>query len=311
MDYKDYYEILGLKRDATETEIKRAYRKLARKYHPDVNPDAEQDFKDVGEAYDVLKDPEKRAAYDQLGSGWQQGERFRPPPDWDQRFSFSNSREAATEADAFSDFFETLFRRNHEEGSYFHEAGVRGQDQHARLSLQIEDAFQGGTRTLSIATPGLDPSGRMVMRNKNISVAIPKGIGPGQHIRLRGKGSPGLGDARPGDLFLEVSFEPHPVFRIDGRDLYLDLPLTPWEAALGSSVTMPTPGGSVEIRIPNNARSGQKLRLKGRGLPGPRPGDLFAVLKIVNPPVKTEKAREFYEGMARELDFNPRKKLGG
>ena len=310
MEYKDYYDILGVDRNADAAEIKKAYRKLARKYHPDVNPEAEAQFKDVGEAYDVLGDSEKRAAYDQLGANWQQGQSFRPPPDWESQFEFSGDG-PSMEGGGFSDFFETLFRRAGAQG-YQRSArtgGLHGQDQHARIMLDLEDAFAGATRVLTLQMPHIDEMGRVLMQEQSISVKIPKGVKEGQHIRLAGKGAPGIGEGAPGDLFLEVSFAPHPVFRIEGRDLYMDLPVTPWEAALGGAVAVPTPGGKVSLTIPKNARTGQKLRLKGRGLPGATAGDLYALLKIVNPPVTSDKARELYEKMAQELSFDPRQSM--
>ncbi|NNE86841.1 MAG: DnaJ domain-containing protein [Silicimonas sp.] len=308
MDFKDYYEILGVERSADEAAIKRAYRKLARKYHPDVNPNAEAQFKEVGEAYDVLGDAEKRAAYDQLGQNWQQGQSFRPPPDWENQFEFSDGGPSMDQGN-FSDFFETLFRGGRGQGFQRgpQTGGMHGQDQHARIILNLEDAFTGATRAVTLQVPHVDETGRVRLHDQSISVQIPKGIVEGQHIRLAGKGAPGLGQGRAGDLFLEVAFEPHPVFRTERRDLYMDLPITPWEAALGGSVTVPTPGGKVSLKVPKNARTGQKLRLKGRGLPGAKAGDLYATLSIVNPPVTTDKARALYEQMAKELSFDPRK----
>lgn len=310
MDFKDYYKTLGVASDAKPDEIKRAFRKLARKYHPDVNssPEAEARFKDVNEAYEVLKDPERRAAYDQLGqeppsaSGG-----FRPPPGWDSGFAFSSSDAGAQEP--FSDFFETLFRRGQRPMSEAHSA--RGSDQHARINLDIEDAYLGATRVLTLRTPEIGADGNVRLQERNISVHVPKGIAEGQHIRLPGQGFPAFGQGPAGDLFLEVSFAPHPIYRVDGRDLYLDLPVTPWEAALGGKIVMPTPGGKVNLRILKNARSGQKLRLKGKGLPGTPAGDIYASLKIVNPDVTTNEARQFFENMAREMPFDPRADIGG
>lgn len=311
MDYKDYYEILGLERSTSQDEIKRAYRKIARKYHPDINQgaDTEAKFKDAGEAYEVLKDPEKRAAYDQLGANWQSGEQFRTPPDWEPGFGFSGGGYTDADQASFSDFFETLFgQARHSQGpsQQFHAAG---QDQHARINVDIADVFSGATRTLTLRMQEVDRAGRVRMKDHNIAVHIPKGVGEGQHIRLKGQGQPGLGGGPSGDLFLEVTFNPHPVFKVEGRDIYLDLPVTPWEAALGGKIKMPTPAGQVDIAIPKNARSGQKLRLKGRGIPGPAPGNLIAVLQIVNPPVKTDEGRALYEQMAREMSFDPRTKM--
>lgn len=311
MKFEDYYDTLGVSPDASQNDIKRAFRKAARTYHPDVNsgPEAEAKFKAVNEAHEVLKDTEKRAAYDQLRQGGPPPEgEFRPPPGWDGGFSF-NSQDAPPDGD-FSDFFETLFRRGGQP-RYDTRQGGRGPDQHARVHLDIEDAYHGAKRVLTMRMPEVGSDGEVRMRDHNISVKIPKGVVEGQHIRLAGQGMPGFGGGAPGDLFLEVGFAPHPVYRMDGRDLYLDLPVAPWEAALGSKIVMPTPDGKVDLHIPPNARVGQKLRLKGKGLPGKPPGDIYASLKIVNPKVTTDEARKFFEHMAREMPFDPRAGLGG
>lgn len=313
MDYKDYYKALGLARDASDADIKKAFRKLARKYHPDINAgaEAEEKFKEVNEAYEVLKDPERRAAYDQLGKEPPQGQgRYQPPPGWDSGFSFSQG--GPQDDTGFSDFFETLFRGGGVGGGGGPAGGRpprQGADSHARIEIAIEDAYRGAERRLSLRAPVLGPGGSVTIQDRTISVRVPKGIAEGQHIRLAGQGAPGTGGA--GDLFLEVSFAPHPVYHPDGRDLYLDLPIAPWEAALGGQVVMPTPGGKVDLRIPANARTGQKLRLKGKGLPGNPAGDIFATLKIVNPKVETEEARAFFERMAKDMPFDPRAHLGG
>ncbi|GAO35366.1 cytochrome C biogenesis protein [Sulfuricella sp. T08] len=310
MEFKDYYQIMGVSRDAAQDEIKRAYRQLARKYHPDVSkePDAEVRFKEVGEAYEVLKDPEKRAAYDQLGSSWKSGQDFRPPPDWNAGFEFSGGF-GGDGAEDFSDFFSTLFGgapRQRGSGGY----RTRGEDHHAKILIDLEDTFSGAARTLTLRAPQLDPQGRMVVANRTLTVNIPKGIRAGQHIRLAGQGTPGIGGGTAGDLYLEVDFKPHSLYRVDGRDLYLDLPLAPWEAALGAEVTTSTPGGSVQVKVPPNTQAGRKLRLKGRGIPGNPPGDLYLVLQVVLPGADSERAREIYLTMARELAFNPRRTLG-
>ncbi len=314
MDYKDYYQILGLERSATQDEIKRAYRKLARKYHPDVNkdPDAEAKFKEAGEAYEVLKDAEKRAAYDQLGANWQAGQDFRPPPGWDEGFEFSGG---GFEGDpgGFSDFFETLFGRAQRSGSggrARHEFHAHGQDHHARIMIDFRDAYEGATRTISLRAPEVDEAGHVSVRDRSIRVMIPKGISEGQHIRLAGQGTPGVGQGRAGDLYLEVQFQPDPNYTIEGRDVFLNLPIAPWEAALGGKVKCPTPSGTVDLSVPKNARTGQKLRLRGRGIPGNPAGDLYAVLQIAVPPANTDKDKAFYEQMARDMDFDPRAKLG-
>ena len=310
MEFRDYYKTLEVAPNAEADEIKRAFRTLARKYHPDVNanPESEVLFKDVNEAYEVLKDPEKRAAYDQLGQAKPSSQNgFRPPPGWDSGFEFSGSGPGGQEA--FSDFFETLFRR--EQGPMHSAQTHRGLDQHARIHLDIEDAYRGATRVLSLRMPQVGPGGGVHIQERNISVHVPKGIIEGQHIRLPGQGMPAPDRGSAGDLFLEVAFVPHPIYRADGKDLYIDLPITPWEAALGGKVVMPTPDGKVDLRIPKNARSGQKLRLRGKGLPGNPVGDIYASLKIVNPKVTTDEARKLFEKMAQDIPFNPRSSIGG
>ena len=315
MDYKDYYEILGLERTATQDEIKRAYRKLARKYHPDVNKDADAEakFKEAGEAYEVLKDTEKRAAYDQLGANWQSGQDFRPPPGWDEGFEFSGSGFEQADPGAFSDFFETLFgqaRAQGASGRARQEFHAHGQDHHARIMIDLKDAYEGATRTISLRAPEVDETGHVVVRDRSIRVKIPKGISEGQHIRLAGQGTPGVGQGRAGDLYLEVQFQPDPNYTVEGKDVYLNLPIAPWEAALGGKVKCPTPSGTVDLSVPKNARTGQMLRLRGRGLPGNPSGDLYAVLQIAVPPANTDEDKAFYEQMARDMDFDPRAKLG-
>ena len=314
MDFKDYYAVLGVEGDATQDDIKRAYRKLARKYHPDINKDAgaEDKFKEVSEAHEVLGDAEKRAAYDQLGRGRAAGQDFRPPPDWDAGFEFSGAASDGSGAH-FSEFFETLFGRMHRgnHAAPSREAfDARGEDHHAKMLVDVRDAFGGTTRTLSLRIPEIDPTGHVALRNRTLNVQIPKGIVEGQHIRLKGQGAPGIGKMPAGDLYLEVRFNPDPLYRLVGKDLYLDLPLAPWEAALGASVKIPTPLGPIMLKIPAGSSQGQELRIRGRGIPATDPGDLYAVVKLVLPPADTEKARKMYEEMARELPFDPRPKLG-
>jgi curved DNA-binding protein len=312
MEFKDYYKVMGLPRDATETQIKQAYRKLARKYHPDVSKekDAEARFKEIGEAYEVLKSPEKRAAYDQLGQGPRPGEDFRPPPDWGAGFEFSGA--GARESD-FSDFFETLFgaqargRAGNRRGAF--RAG-RGEDHHAKVLLDLDATLQGGVRQIALRVPEIDADGRLVSKERVLNVQVPKGILAGQHIRLAGQGARPLGEGTPGDLFIEVEFQPHPLYRVDGRDLYLDLPVAPWEAALGATVKTPTPTGTVDLKIPPESRAGTKLRLKGRGIPSSPPGDFYVILQIALPPAKDEKAKAAYAAFAAALPFNPRASLG-
>ncbi len=313
MEFKDYYTIMGVARDATQDEIKRAYRQLARKYHPDVSksPDAEARFKELGEAYAVLKDLEKRAAYDQLGSNWKAGQDFRPPPGSNGGFEFSGGGAGADERD-FSDFFESIFGRQ-EAGAHRGRAThhARGQDHHAKVQIDLEDAYTGATRAITLQTPEMDEQGRVHVRKHTLNVTIPRGIRAGQHIRLAGQGMPGMEQGGAGDLYLEIEFRPHPLYRVEQRDVYFDLRIAPWEAALGASVEVPTPGGAVEVKIPAGAAAGRKLRLKGRGIPGSTPGDFYAVLQIALPPADTEAARAFYNGMAEQFkSFDPRSTPG-
>lgn len=313
MQFRDYYEIMGVDRDATQDEIKRAYRKLARKYHPDISkdPDAETKFKEMGEAYEVLKDPEKRAAYDRLGKHYKDGQDFTPPPGWDAGFEFTGGDFGdAAGAGIFSDFFESLFGRGDFSRSHAGGFHMRGQDHHAKILIDLEDAFHGASRTISLQVPELDPQGHVQTRTRTLNVNIPRGVKQGQQIRLAGQGAPGVGQGGTGDLYLEIEFKPHSFYRVEGRDVYLDLPVTPWEAALGDTVKVPTPTGIVEMKIPAGSASGTKMRLKGRGIPGKNAGDFFAVLKISLPPADNAKARALYQQMQRQFDFNPRRNLG-
>ena len=308
MKFREYYETLGVARNATQDEVKRAYRKLARKYHPDVSKeaDAEARFKELGEAYAVLKDTEKRAAYDQIGSQWKTGQEFRPPPGWDAGFEFSGGDGGADH----SDFFEALFGRQGRAGARA-QRRAQGEDHHAKVQIDLADAYRGAQRSISLRMPVLDAQGRIAMQERRLDVVIPKGIRAGQHLRLAGQGGPGLGGGAAGDLYLEIAFNPDPQFRVDGRDVYLDLPLSPWEAALGAQVTAPTPDGPVQLTIPSGSAAGRQLRLKGRGIPGSPPGDLYVVLAIALPPADSEAAREAYRAMAKAFDFNPRTHLQG
>jgi curved DNA-binding protein len=320
MRFRDYYEIMGMARTASQDEIKRAYRKLARKYHPDVSKekDAEEKFKELQEAYEVLKDPEKRAAYDQLGANWRQGQDFRPPPDWGKGFEHSRGRPAggaAPEAD-FSEFFAELFGARSPFGQAPGMRGRRahagfaaaGQDHTARVEIDLEDAYRGGTRTIELRAPEMSPDGHVAVRPRTLRVSIPSGVTEGQQIRLAGQGSPGIGGGPAGDLYLEVMLRAHPLFQVDGRDITVTLPVAPWEAALGETVSVPTLGGPVDMKLPAGARAGQKLRLRGRGLPGPSAGDQYVLLKIVLPP-DSPQARAFFEKMKGELPFDPRAEL--
>lgn len=320
MQFRDYYEIMGVKRDATQDDIKRAYRRLARKYHPDVSKEAgaEEKFKEVGEAYEVLKDPEKRAAYDQLGKNWKAGQEFRPPPNWDEGFEFSGRGSTDGYAgyggqgrDQFSDFFEQLFRQSRGQQSPFGggRMQMRGEDRHARIHIDLRDSYTGAQRGITLHVPEETADGHVITRDKTLNIKIPQGIRDGQKIRLTGQGGPGMGGAPAGDLFLEVEIKATKHYRVEGGDVYLTLPVTPWEAALGSKVTVPLPSGNVELTIPAGSNQGSKMRLKGKGLPGKEPGDLYVVLEVRLPPADSAAAKALYTKMAAELPFNPRDNL--
>jgi curved DNA-binding protein len=314
MDYKDYYKIIGVERDAKQSDIKRAYRKLARKYHPDVSKeqDAEAKFKELGEAYEVLKDPEKRAAYDQLGSNWRAGEDFHPPPNWDAGFEFSGGYADYADS-ATSDFFESLFGRSSGASSGYQRyanSRARGEDHHAKILIDISDSYKGVVRDIVLKTPELDEYGKLVNKQRTLNVKIPKGVKQGQKIRLAGQGSKGMGGGPSGDLYLEIEFNAHPVFSVEGRDIYIRLPLAPWEAALGTSVTLPTPISKLELKIPPGSSGGNKLRLKGQGIPGKSPGDILVVLEISVPAANSEPEKEIYRKMQQTFKYNPRKALG-
>lgn len=322
MEYKDYYKILGVDRIASDQEIKKAYRRLARKYHPDVSKEAngEARFKEVAEAYEVLHDPKKRKAYDELGPNWRAGQEFRPPPGWQQGSPFRGGISAggfsgdSFSGGDFSDFFESLFgglgggAGSHRESR--RRVRRQGENQTARIEITLEEAYRGASRAVQLQVPEVDALGRTVTRKKSLNVKIPAGVAHGQKIRLGGQGSPGAGGGASGDLYLQVTLKPHSLYQVEGRDIILELPLAPWEAALGTRIQVPTLGGKVSLNIPDNAQSGQKLRLRGRGLPGDPPGDQYVVFKIVNPPVADSgAARTVFQRMAEELPFNPRSHL--
>jgi curved DNA-binding protein len=306
MKYTDYYAALGVERGASAADIKKAYRRLAQKYHPDVSkePDAEAKFKDIAEAYATLKDPEKRAAYDALGSR-PQGEEFRPPPDWarqhggNEQFSFDDV-----------DFADLFSRFGGRPGGGFSagNAGIPGQDFEVPVEISIEDAFKGTTLELNLTLTERDPAGRVRRVPHPVKARIAPGAVDGQRLRLPGKGGKGANGGRDGDLYLDISLKPHALYRATDHDLYIDLPLTPAEAALGAAVEVPTPAGKVNLKIPAGTSSGQKLRLGGRGLPKPRggAGDLFAVAQIVVPSNLDTRERELYQELG-EKAANPRR----
>ncbi len=302
MKYKDYYEILGVKRDASADDIRKAYRKLARKYHPDVSrdPSGEEKFKDLSEAYKTLKDPEARAAYDNLGKH-RPGEDFRPPPDWGQGFGDGGF---SYEDIDLSDLFAGL-RGGWQRGGNI---PIPGQDFEVTAPITIEDAWRGTELDLNLSVPDYDQHGRMRRVPLVFKARIPKGVTDGEKLRLRGKGGKGLNGGPNGNLYLNIVLQPHPLYRASGHDLYLDLPLTPWEAALGASVEVPTLAGPVRLKVPAGTNTGRKLRLAKRGLPkrGDGEGDLFAIVQIVVPASPTEREKALFKELADASKFDPR-----
>jgi curved DNA-binding protein len=304
MEFQDYYQTLGVKQGASDDEIKAAYRKLARKYHPDKNKEAgaEDKFKAISEAYEVLHDKQKRAAYDNLraGGGYRAGDSFRPPPGWQQQapggFEFRDF--GGGDAGGFSDFFESLFGGRGGAGPRAQRGPIRGNDVRATVEIDLRTAYAGGKQRLGLR----DASGE-----RTLEVNIPAGILPGQVIRLGGQGEPGYSGAPPGDLLLEVQLRDDPQFKLHGRDIEVEVPLSPWEAALGAKVPVPTLGGAVELKIPAGSRSGRKLRLKGRGMPGKNPGDQIDSLAIQAPPADGDKAKAAYQAFEKAFEgFDPR-----
>jgi len=309
MKYKDYYAILGVKREASADEIRKAYRKLAQKYHPDVSkdPQGEEKFKEVAEAYQTLKDPEKRQAYDALGSAHASGQEFRPPPGWGERYGEPpNEQQFSFDDLDLGDLFESLSRNRR--GSSRASRPVRGEDFEVAVRLTLEQAFHGTQVDLHVALPEYDDKGALRAVEKTIKARIPKGATDGQRLRLRGQGGKGFNGGAAGDLYLDITLAPHALFRAVGHDLTLDLALAPWEAALGATVEIPTLAGAVNLKVPPGTAAGARLRLGGRGLPRPQgtPGDLYAVAQIVNPTVLTERERELYRELAQASRFDPR-----
>ncbi len=307
MEYKDYYKTLGVAKDADAAAIKKRYRILAQKYHPDISkePNAEEKFKEVKEAYEVLKDPEKRKAYDQMGSGQWQGS---PPPGWEFRSTATDGQEEFSPG-AFSEFFENLFGQRARPQGRRH-FSQPGQDQFSKIPIFLEEAYHGAERLLTLQEPERDgQTGQVRLKTRQIKVKIPAGVTEGQQIRLAQQGHPGIGGGANGDLYLEIQLAPHPIYTVKDRDVYLSLPVTPWEAALGAKVMAPTLGGKVELNIPPQSQTGKKLRLRGRGLGGKTPGDQYVLLVIHIPEPKTPQQQQLYEKMAAEMPFNPRQEL--
>lgn len=324
VQFRDYYEVLGVQRTATQEEIQRSYRKLARKFHPDVNKakDAEEKFKEINEAYEVLKDPEKRQKYDQLGANWKAGQEFRPPPGWDVHFDFGSGQAGQSgfqwgNAEGFSDFFEALFggqtRRGAARGGRSRKSGgpvwtQAGADQEVVLRIPLEDAFRGATKPITMQMQTVTPEGQLAVQEKNYEVKIPVGILDGQKIRLAGQGGEGTGGGPRGDLYLKVEIEPHPIYRMNGRDLTMDLSVAPWEAVLGAEVQLTTLAGAVTLKLPPGTQNGQRLRLRGKGMPNPRgaAGDLYVLISIVVPKEPSDRERELFAELQRVSTFRPR-----
>lgn len=315
MKFKDYYKTLGVEPDASADDIRKAYRKLARKYHPDRNKESgsEDRFKEIGEAYEVLKDAEKRKQYDQLrAGGWQGGDNFEPPPGWTGSGGFRSAGgqpgggRGFGEFSDFSEFFESLFggglggMGGGMGGGARRQARAKGRDVTASVEIDLDTAFHGGKRRISLDRDG---------QRQNLEVNIPAGVTPGRKIRLAGQGEPGVGGGPAGDLIMEVRIAPHPLFRLENRDVIIDLPVTPWEAALGAEVRVPTLGGRVTMNIPAGSSSGKRMRLKGRGLPGKPAGDQIVNIKVVVPKPRSDRERELYEALAEESGANVRERI--
>jgi curved DNA-binding protein len=300
VNYQDYYKIMGVDKTATQDEIKKAYRKLARKYHPDVSKekDAEQRFKEIGEAYEVLRDKEKRAAYDQLGSNWKAGQGFTPPPNWQEQFKQGNGNYSHNAQGDFSDFFESLFGGgfNTSQHRARHHQQSRGQDSHAKIAIELEDSYKGATRSFTLQDQVVNEYGQMQIKERTLKVKIPKGIKAGQKIRLQKQGE-SIGGGIKGDLYLEVNFKPNALFEVDGANVTTEISIAPWQAALGDKIKVPTPSGDVDLTLPKLVSSGSKMRLKGRGLPGKVAGDFYVKLKIVMPKTLSAEEESLYQSL--------------
>ncbi|MGM0609720.1 MAG: DnaJ C-terminal domain-containing protein [Thermodesulfobacteriota bacterium] len=331
MEYKDYYKLLGVDKNASKEEISKAYKKLARKYHPDLNPDnpeAENKFKEIGEAYEVLKDDEKRRMYDSLGADWQHGQNFQPPPGYENvHFNFQGGGAEDFDMGGFSDFFETIFGSAFSGGKHsgfkrggrssgfgtggFSGAGGgfqgKGRDAEAELEITLEEAYRGGKKSVTLQEQIAGPDGRPRMQNKTLQVNIPAGVKDGSKIRLSGQGTAGMGGGPAGDLYMRVKFAPHPQFKVEGKNIVYDLSLAPWEAVLGAKVNVPTLDGRVEMNVPAGIGSGQKLRLKGKGLGrGTAKGDQLVRIMIKTPNKLSDREKELWQDLAKESNFNPR-----
>ena len=315
MQFKDYYKILGINSDADLKSIKTAYRKLARKFHPDVSEDkdAEEKFKEIAEAYAVLKDKDKRAEFDEIRQYGQHGKQFTPPPGWQpnasaQSFDFSDGE--------MSDFFSSLFGQSQRQSrSDFNTHSrsqqtrhQRGRDLEIEMPIFLEDTINGESKSLNYEMPHHDAYGRVAETiKKNLQVKIPKGVQDGERIRLKGQGAPGIGDALSGDLYLHIRLVPHPLYDVEGHNLIITVPIAPWEAALGKAITIPTITGKIKLQIPKNSQTGQRLRIKGRGLPGKNiQGDLYALLKVVMPTDENVERNGLWKTMSQSADFDPR-----
>lgn len=312
MEFKDYYKILGVDAEADNKAIKSAYRKLARKYHPDVSDhhDAENQFKEVTEAYEVLKDKAKRAEYDELRQYGGAQQEFRPPPGWQPSGSARNDGGSHYQED-FSDFFSSVFgAAGGAQGGGFQgrqSFNQRGQDIETELPIFLEDTLSEGSQTISYNLPHHDNQGRATEVNKKLNVKIPRGVADGERIRLKGQGAPGVGTGASGDLYLRIRLVPHPLFDVEGHNLIITLPIAPWEAALGAKVTLPTLSGKIQLTIPANSQSGQRMRVKGKGLPSKQhQGDLYAILKVVMPTTNNESIKEQWQALAELAPFDPR-----
>jgi len=326
MEYKDYYKILGVDRNASREEISRAFKKLAKKYHPDLNPnnpEAENKFKEINEAYEVLKDPEKRKLYDSLGPNWQHGQNFQPPPGYENiRFEFGGQG-ADFDLGGFSEFFKAFFGggfggadfgtgpefgQTTFRGRKFRTAAAKGQDAEVTIELTLEEAYRGGQKSISLQEQVVGPGGMPRLQTRTLQVNIPAGVKDGSKIRLAGQGSPGFGGGPAGDLYLKVKILPHTLFKLDGNNVIYDLPLAPWEAVLGTRLRVPTLDGEVEMRIPPGISSGQKLRIKGKGLGrGVQKGDQMVRVMIKSPKKLSPGEKGLWEKLARESSFNPRR----